>query len=180
MPTAPLRACEQCRKPSEPGSNYCAEHQKTHDPLERRKAYDQWRSTRPGRQLYGLAAWNGPNGLRLFTLRRDPICKICNARPSNVADHVKDHKGDTSLFFARDNVRGVCKECHDEKTALEWGFGGYAGKEPEIKDGTFVVSAFQGPPALPTEPVVEKVAIVRTSTLSAAALIALVRATQTR
>jgi 5-methylcytosine-specific restriction endonuclease McrA len=43
--------------------------------------------------------------------------------PSTIADHVKDHRGDIKLFFDPNNVRGVCKPCHDRKTGSMHGGG---------------------------------------------------------
>ncbi len=79
---------------------------------------------RPWQHLYDRQFWRGPNGLRAFILRRDPVCVICDRNPSTIADHIKDHKGNWDLFRDDKNIRGVCKACHDERTAREsGGFG---------------------------------------------------------
>lgn len=73
---------------------------------------------------YNKAQWNGPHGLRRVVLARDPICKICNRYPSTIADHIKPHRGVRSMFCDLDNLQGLCKPCHDTKTAREdGGFG---------------------------------------------------------
>lgn len=69
--------------------------------------------------MYHTAAWAR---LRYLVLARDPICKDpqkteCH-RPSTVADHIKDHRGDPKLFYDLANLQGLCKECHNAKTAL--------------------------------------------------------------
>lgn len=73
---------------------------------------------------YHRFPWTGPNGLRYVVLARDPVCKICNRYPSTIADHIKPHKGNWELFVNIQNIQGVCKACHDTKTAVEdGGFG---------------------------------------------------------
>ena len=76
----------------------------------------------PYRRWYKTALWQR---LRTQVLNRDPICKICNRYPSTVADHIKPHRGIWQLFADLDgNLEGVCKPCHDRKTASEdGGFG---------------------------------------------------------
>ena len=77
------------------------------------KKYDKWGHNKPWRKLYNNATWKN---LRQIVFHRDPICKICNRRPSSVADHIKDHKGNLKLFYDLENLRGLCKPCHDKKT----------------------------------------------------------------
>lgn len=54
-------------------------------------------------------------------LERDPICCVCNDRPSVVADHYPIDRVD--LVKAGENPndprhgRGLCKRCHDQHTA---------------------------------------------------------------
>ena len=53
--------------------------------------------------------------IRARVLTRDPICKICDVRPSTHCDHIEakvdDHR-DVGL-------QGVCGPCHDQKSARE-------------------------------------------------------------
>jgi 5-methylcytosine-specific restriction endonuclease McrA len=85
-----------------------------------RNPWDRW---------YSLAVWCGPNGIRKMAIRRWPVCVRCNVNVSQVADHVIPHRGDWSLFTDLDNnVRGMCKPCHDAKTANEDGGFGHAGR----------------------------------------------------
>jgi 5-methylcytosine-specific restriction protein A len=119
------RAPIQCNYPScqivvEPGTGYCAAHTKrvAHD---RRAADNSRYQNQPWRALYHNESWRI---LREFVLSRDPLCKLqttdkCKQHcgdESTVADHIRDHKGDTKLFYDRENLRGVCKPCHDRKT----------------------------------------------------------------
>lgn len=66
--------------------------------------------------------------LRLTILNRDPVCTICGRRGSVIVDHKVPHKGDWSKFCDPNNCRGVCKPCHDEKTAREDGGFGHVPK----------------------------------------------------
>jgi len=61
-------------------------------------------------------------------LRDNPLCVDCYKRdrltPATVVDHIKPHKGDYGLFWDESNWQGMCKPCHDRKTASEdGGFG---------------------------------------------------------
>jgi 5-methylcytosine-specific restriction protein A len=74
--------------------------------------------SRPWRHLYDKARWRKPvTGLRDTCLRKHPICQHCNRNASTVADHIVAHKGNEVLFFLFSNLQGLCKECHDKKTA---------------------------------------------------------------
>jgi|SRR5579864_2032219 len=73
------------------------------------------------RHLYQLSRWR--NRVQPAVIRRDPVCTICHHNPSEVADHIRDHRGDVQLFFDFSNLHGVCKECHDKKTGTEHGSG---------------------------------------------------------
>lgn len=51
--------------------------------------------------------------LRAEVLERDPICRICNVRPSGFADHIKAKTDDHAM------LQGVCGPCHDQKSSRE-------------------------------------------------------------
>ena len=63
--------------------------------------------------LYNTKAWKR---LRAEQLRQAPLCAMCSAEgritPATVADHVKPHKGDRSLFFGGE-LQSLCKPHHD-------------------------------------------------------------------
>jgi hypothetical protein len=69
------------------------------------------------------------NKLRVFILQRDPLCRICKRRASEVADHVKpfiapDGTVSWVLFSDVNNLRGLCAECHNTVTSkYDRGFG---------------------------------------------------------
>lgn len=82
----------------------------------------------PWRKWYNLRVWR--DTIVPFILQRDPVCKKCERYPSAVVDHIKPHRGIWELFRDTNNLQGLCKHCHDEKTARE--DGGF-GKSPEAK-----------------------------------------------
>ncbi|MBN9335374.1 HNH endonuclease [Devosia sp.] len=46
-------------------------------------------------------------------LRQHPYCAKCGA-PSELVDHIVPHKGDTALFWDRDNNwQALCAHCHN-------------------------------------------------------------------
>jgi hypothetical protein len=68
--------------------------------------------------------------LRAMVLAQSPICQMCllngdtPPKPSTVADHKRPHNGVWSAFCDLENLWGLCKRHHDEKTATEnCGFG---------------------------------------------------------
>ena len=82
------------------------------------------RKQNPWQKWYDRQCWRGPHGIQRVVLARDPICKICNRNASTIADHIVPHKGVWELFISLINLQGVCKVCHDIKTAQEdGGFG---------------------------------------------------------
>ena len=65
-------------------------------------------------------------------LREKPFCAdpygVHGARleEATVLDHIVPHKGDRALFEDAGNRQGLCKACHDRKTATE--DSGFAGR----------------------------------------------------
>lgn len=68
----------------------------------------------PGDKVYSSRRWRA---LRLLVIREQPVCCICGIRPSAVVDHIEAHKGNDTLMWLRSNLQGLCKRCHDTKTA---------------------------------------------------------------
>jgi 5-methylcytosine-specific restriction protein A len=60
-------------------------------------------------------------------LARHLLCVSCREAgrlvSATTVDHVVPHRGDQKLFWAEGNWQGLCKPCHDAKTAREgrWG-----------------------------------------------------------
>lgn len=62
---------------------------------------------------YKTAEWRR---LRLWQLKREPLCKFCKKhgiiKEANTVDHIKPHKGNIDMFFSKYNLQSLCKECH--------------------------------------------------------------------
>lgn len=134
----PNRAPTQCNHPAcpqhaEDGSSYCEAHQKSRLEASRERDRARYKNT-PWRKLYDQKAWWGH--LQPFILARDPICKICNREGAYIADHIRDHKGDLTLFFDPNNLRGVCKRCHDARRT--------AGSNPQTETNAPVATGTPG------------------------------------
>jgi 5-methylcytosine-specific restriction protein A len=52
---------------------------------------------------------------------KNPWCVECSLNGKSVlatvVDHIRPHRGDRRLFWDRANWQGLCKRCHDAKTA---------------------------------------------------------------
>ena len=126
MPSSPTGLCIDCglRRAVE-GSKYCAEHQDNNKSTEYRRIYDRYRADDPIRLLYkgkNLPRWNGT---RRVVFRRDPLCIECGHQASTVCDHhplsareIVERYGKDE-FYNPARCRGLCKSCHDSKTATQ-------------------------------------------------------------
>jgi len=57
--------------------------------------------------------------MREVVLIEEPVCRICERRPSVEVDHILPiFKGGTD---ERDNLQGACHECHEDKTCDDLG-----------------------------------------------------------
>lgn len=124
MPISAPVTCDYpaCGAIAEPHSRYCSAHQKPQAVAEENRANERNRNRKePWRKWYHTAHWRK---LRGTVLARDPICKICKRVASNVADHIRPHRGIWALFCDLANLQGLCEECHNRKTATEDGGGG--------------------------------------------------------
>lgn len=67
----------------------------------------------PWVKWYKTAAWRK---LRLWQLKREPLCRFCKAKDiiteANTVDHVNPHRGNIDKFFSRSNLCSLCKSCH--------------------------------------------------------------------
>lgn len=72
-----------------------------------------WTST--GNKAYHTQRWKR---LSKMVLNRDPICKICNDKPSVLSDHIEPvtQGGD---MYDMNNLQGLCVKCHNKKSAKE-------------------------------------------------------------
>ena len=80
--------------------------------------------SKDGKSMYG---WEWQKA-RLIYLQNNPLCVHCKSDGrttlANVVDHKTPHRGNEALFWSQTNWQGLCKPCHDSKTAKEdGGFG---------------------------------------------------------
>lgn len=111
MPTQPAKPCAHpgCRRLVTSGAR-CAEHAR-----ELSRAQDAGRD-QATRALYNNARWRSASRAYLAC---NPICARCGGL-AEVVDHIVPHRGDYESFWnAGGNWQGLCKRCHDRKTATE-------------------------------------------------------------
>jgi 5-methylcytosine-specific restriction enzyme A len=90
--------------------------------VEVKRALDRER-TSAARRGYG-SRWRK---VRAAFLGQHPLCAACRAQgrvvTATVVDHVVPHRGHPERFWNEANWQGLCKPCHDAKTAHEgrWG-----------------------------------------------------------
>ena len=70
--------------------------------------------------MYATQTWDA---LRTAQLLKEPFCRACTARGLRVratdVDHIRDHKGDWTVFTDEGNLQSLCHSCHSRKTAQE-------------------------------------------------------------
>jgi shikimate kinase len=79
-------------------------------------------SDSPHHHLYNNTRWK--RTARKFLARpENALCVECRRRgilkPAQVVDHRIAHGGDLKLFWDLNNLQGLCKSCHNEKSRLE-------------------------------------------------------------
>lgn len=114
-----MNIMKRCNRPSctnyiSTSETYCEEH-KNHN----YKQYERIRtSTEKGREykrFYDTKEWKE---LRYqVLLEAGFICEMCNRNEATIGDHKIPTKVRWDLRLDRDNVQGVCPECHNKKTA---------------------------------------------------------------
>lgn len=54
-------------------------------------------------------------------LDHHPLCLLCQAKGlvtvATVVDHIVPHRGDSKLFWEKNNWQPLCETCHNRKTA---------------------------------------------------------------
>lgn len=111
MPTQPAKPCAHpgCRV-LVTGRPRCDAHTS-----QQRREEDQRRDPTV-RRLYNNARWRSASRAYLAC---NPICARCGGL-AEVVDHIVPHRGDYESFWnAGGNWQGLCKRCHDRKTATE-------------------------------------------------------------
>ena len=106
MPIRSLRPCAAPRCSALSDKTYCNKH---------RREQEKKRGTSSQRG-YG-SKWKKA---RQWFLMQHLFCVACQAEgrltPANTVDHIKDHKGDYTLFWDASNWQALCHSCHSRKT----------------------------------------------------------------
>lgn len=55
--------------------------------------------------------------LRLVILQRAPVCAACERAAATVVDHITPVRWDPARFYDATNLQGLCRSCHDRKSA---------------------------------------------------------------
>lgn len=79
------------------------------------------KNNRPWIKWYKTANWHR---LRMWQLKREPLCRFCKHKgiitAADTVDHKIAHKGNMDLFFEWGNLQSLCKSCHSsQKQRLE-------------------------------------------------------------
>ena len=111
MPNALLRACS--------GRPLCPNLVTAGRCKDCSRATEQRRGNYDVRRWYRTAAWRH---VRERVLREEPFCPECEAETGRVVEntdvhHKRKHYGDRRLFFARENLEGLCHAHHSRHTA---------------------------------------------------------------
>lgn len=110
MASKPLRPCRHPGCGTLTKDGWCDQHRPAKAP-KRRSAEWHW--------MYLTPQWT--QDLRPTQLLVEPFCRECAKRefrtPATRVDHIRDHKGDWSLFSDRSNLQSLCESCHNRKTA---------------------------------------------------------------
>lgn len=107
MPSRPVEICndEECDHPTVPGTDFCAKHTKHHNHNVKLE---------PPNPVYTSARWRR---LRKMVIAEEPMCRYCE-KATRVVDHIVPISMGGSTWN-RENLQGVCQECHNRKRQEE-------------------------------------------------------------
>ena len=90
--------------------------------------------------------------LRAAFLMKHPLCLFCEeagrVTEATVVDHIISFVDRPELRLAWANLRSLCKDCHDRRTARDQAFGGRAARWPDwLRPSAVPLNIVCGPPA---------------------------------
>lgn len=111
MARKPLRPCKHAGCPVLTRDGWCPKHRPSFE-RKRSRDYHRW---------YFLDIWT--KKLRPNQLLKEPFCRECASQgkrvPATVADHIRPHRGQWTLFADPNNLQSLCSSCHSRKTMQE-------------------------------------------------------------
>ncbi|WP_445262103.1 HNH endonuclease [Pseudomonas sp. EA_35y_Pfl2_R111] len=124
MPVRPPRMCSEaaCGKPSVAGSHRCTKHKALADArreVQQKAAHKDYNSRRDDSDaFYKTERWKK---LAAYYRKCHPVCEECDSAASDITDHIKARKTHPELSLEWDNLRALCRPCHNrvgEKVGL--------------------------------------------------------------
>ena len=116
MPIRPCRMCSEpgCKNVSPPGSHRCASHKAAADARRidsRKEVHREYNQRRDeSDSFYKTERWKK---LSAYYRKHHPVCECCNAAASDITDHIKPYKTHPELGLDWDNLRALCRSCHN-------------------------------------------------------------------
>ncbi len=116
MPVRPSRLCMEpgCKKPSVTGSHRCQLHkvEASERKAEVRKEVHREYNLRRDESdsFYKTERWKK---LSAYYRKYHPVCECCNGAASDITDHIKPYKTHPELGLDWDNLRALCRPCHN-------------------------------------------------------------------
>lgn len=81
-----------------------------------KRAYERTPSRQEDKDFYSSTRWMK---LRDLVRAEEPVCRACKAKgfvePTHAVDHVVDRKERPDLAYERENLQGLCRQCHNAK-----------------------------------------------------------------
>jgi 5-methylcytosine-specific restriction protein A len=121
----PLRPCKKAGCTNLTRTTYCSIHIPRAIKGDRDYALEYSKRNNIYQYLYDSKQWQI---LRRQQLHSFPLCYDCLqigiVKEACIVDHIKAHKGNRTLFYDKSNLRSLCTNCHNKKTAkYDGGFG---------------------------------------------------------
>jgi len=116
MPVRPSRMCSEpgCKKPSATGSHRCITHKRTVDAAraeQRKEVHLKYNERRDeSDSFYKTERWKK---LSAYYRKHHPVCECCSNAASDITDHIKPYKTNPELGLDWDNLRALCRTCHN-------------------------------------------------------------------
>lgn len=96
------------------GDSYCSRHKAAAEErraVQLKQAHRQYNARRDDSDcFYRTERWRK---LSVYYRKRHPVCEECQAAASEITDHIKPRKTHPELSLDWDNLRALCRPCHN-------------------------------------------------------------------